>query len=274
MDRNPSNLKEAQEYFDAYTGVKDHGISLSSWYPPVHETRLRINYTYYNSKEIMERIFNWYLKIDPDGHVFDYTVIDDGSQKIPITDCDVPDHWTVLRIDEDLGWNNEGARNCLMRDTSNMWNLMMDSDWVITKRCIDRIQRQLIWLDREFVFFPGNFGPKVGRNSYLASKDEFWKRGGYDQTCIGYHGVDYSFLRHNKKYDYSELFWFTRLVNDVVDPDDKDRMNNVIKFHNRMKEMEELGYGYRNPQDKQDFVWTDLDKKQELWQHIKYERLQ
>jgi|TARA_R110000764_G_scaffold104886_2_gene190546 hypothetical protein len=269
-----AELKEAAEYFDAYIGKKDHAKSLSFWYPNIHETRLRLNYTYYNSKETMERIFNWYLKIDPDGRVFDYTVIDDGSQEIPITECNVPDHWTVLRIDKDHGWNNEGARNCLMRDTSNKWNLLMDSDWLITKRCLDRITRELLWLDDEFVYFPGNFGPKVGRNSYLVSKAEFWKRGGYDQAFVGYHGVDYSFLRYNKKYDYSELFWFTRLQDDVIDPKDKDRMNNVKKFHKHMEEYETLGYGYRNKEDKQDFVWTNLDKKQELWLQIDYERTQ
>lgn len=271
---DPKELKKGVEYFDAYTGIKDHSKTLSFWYPDVHETRVRLNYTYYNSKEIMERIFNWYLKLDPDGRLYDYTVIDDGSQDIPITECNIPSHWQVLRIDKDHGWNNEGARNCLMRDTKNKWNLMMDSDWVITKRPLDRIHRELIWLDDEFVYFPGNFGPKVGRNSYLVSKSEFWTRGGYDQTCVGYHGVDYSFLRYNLKYDYSELFWFCRLVEDVIDPAEKNRLNNVIKYHNRMKELEELGYGHRNEQDKQDFVWTNLEKKEELWLQIDYDKLQ
>ena len=261
------------DYFDSYTGIKNHSQSLSGWYPAVHETRLRLNYTYYNSKEIMERIFNWYAKIDPDGRLFDYTVIDDGSQDIPITECDIPDWWTVLRIDEDLGWNNEGARNCLMRDTQNEWNLMMDSDWVITKRCLHRITRELVFLAKDTVYFPGNFGPKVGRNSYLCTKTEFWNRGGYDQCFIGYHGVDYSFLRFNLGYDYSELFWFVRLVEDVVDPNDKNRMEQVKRFHRRMIELEEQGYGHRDKHDKQDFIWTDLDMKEKLWKNIEYKQL-
>ena len=103
-------LSKDLDYFDSYTGIKNHAQSLSGWYPAVHETRLRLNYTYYNSKEIMERIFNWYAKIDPDGRLFDYTVIDDGSQEVPITECDIPDWWTVLRIEEDLG------KNCYMSD--------------------------------------------------------------------------------------------------------------------------------------------------------------
>ena len=155
--------------------------------------------------------------------------------------------------------NNEGARNCLMRDTQNEWNLMMDSDWVITKRCLHRITRELVFLAKDTVYFPGNFGPKVGRNSYLCTKTEFWDRGGYDQCFIGYHGVDYSFLRFNLRYDYSELFWFVRLVEDVVDPDDKNRMEQVKRFHRRMIELEEQGYGHRDKHDKQDFIWTDLD---------------
>lgn len=263
-----------QEYFDQYTGIANHSKSLSGWYPNVHETRVRLNYTYYNSKEMMERIFKWYAKIDPDGRLFDYTVIDDGSQKVPITECNIPDWWTVLRIDKDHGWNNEGARNCLMRDTKNLWNLVMDSDWIITARCLHRITRELIFLDRQYVYFPGNFGPKVGRNSYLTTKDEFWSRGGYDQCFVGYHGVDYSFLRYNLKYDYSELFWFVRTANDIVDPKDKDRMNNVKKFHEHMKSLEEAGYGYRNKEDKQDFTWTNEEERKKRYTKIEYKKLQ
>ena len=118
-------------YFDNYTGIKNHGKTLSGWFSNVHETRIRLNYTYYNSPDIMGRIFDWYNKIDPDGRLWDYTVIDDGSQTIPITEINVPKHWTVLRIEKDHGWNNEGAKNCLMRDTTNNWNFLLDSDWVI-----------------------------------------------------------------------------------------------------------------------------------------------
>ena len=160
-----------------------------------------------------------------------------------------------------------------MRDTQNEWNLMMDSDWVITKRCLHRITRELVYLAKDTVYFPGNFGPKVGRNSYLCTKTEFWDRGGYDQCFIGYHGVDYSFLRFNLRYDYSELFWFVRLVEDVVDPDDKNRMEQVKRFHRRMIELEEQGYGHRDKHDKQDFIWTDLDMKEKLWKNIEYKQL-
>ena len=261
-------------YFDNYTGIKNHGKTLSGWFSNVHETRIRLNYTYYNSPDIMGRIFDWYNKIDPDGRLWDYTVIDDGSQTIPITEINVPKHWTVLRIEKDHGWNNEGAKNCLMRDTTNKWNFLLDSDWVISARCLHRVHRNVVFLDNEFVYFPGNFGPKVGRNSYLVSKPEFWSRGGYDQAFVGYHGVDYSFLRFNMKYDYSEMFWFIRTCDDVVDPNEKNRMEEVKRFHNLMVELEEKGYGYRCPHDKQDFIWTDLDKKQEMWTHLEYDRLQ
>lgn len=266
--------KEANDYFDQYTGKKNHSQSLKGWFDPIHETKLRINYTYYNSPEIMTRIFNWYNKIDPDGELFDYTVIDDGSQKTPIYDMDIPKHWRVLRIDKDHGWNNEGARNCLIKDSANLWNFMMDSDWVIPIRCLTTVMTNLVFLDKEYMYYPGNFGPKVGRNSYLITKTEFMKRGGYDQAFVGYHGNDYSLLRYNKPYNYGDFFWFHRLENDVVDPKEKDRLTEVKRFHKLMIELEDKGYGYRCPHDKQDFTWTDKEKHREMWVNLEYERLQ
>ena len=70
------------------------------------------------------------------------------------------------------------------------------------------------------------------------------------------------------------MFWFIRTCDDVVDPNEKNRMEEVKRFHNLMIDLEEKGYGYRCPHDKQDFIWTDLDKKQEMWTHLEYDRLQ
>lgn len=266
--------KADHQYFDEYTGIKNHSNRLKGWFAPIHETKLRLNYTYYNSPEITQRIIDWYNKIDPGGELYDYSIIDDGSQDKPITDMDIPTWWTVWRIDKDHGWNNEGARNCLIKESRNEWNLMMDSDWVISARCLQSISNNIVFLDSEFMYFPGNFGPKVGRNSYLVTRTEYLKRGGYDQAFIGYHGNDYSLLRYNKPYNYSDFFWFHRLEQDVVDPDEKKRMEEVKRFHNLMIELEEKGYGYRCPHDKQDFTWTDHEKHKEMWVSLDYERLQ
>ena len=257
------------KYFEQYTGNKDHSKSHDS-FDPVHNTRVRINYTYYNSPEVFKSIIDWYEKCDP-YNSFDYTVIDDGSQIHPITEIEVPPRWRILRIDEDLGWNNEGARNCLMRDTSNEWNLVLDSDWVIDAKNLNGIRYQIARdLRKEPVYLPGNFGARTIRNSYLITKDTFWKIGGYDQAFIGYHGVDYSFLRFENLYDRSDFFRFERIVDDVVDPKDKNRFEQVKRFHKRMEELEELGVGRRNPEDKQDFVWRSKEDQMKYWQEIEY----
>lgn len=180
-----------------FVSVLNRRDQVTDEYSPVHETRIRINYTYYNSPDIFFQICDWYQSSNLDD-CFDFTVIDDGSQIHPITDLDVPDFWTVLRIDEDLGWNNEGARNCLMRHTTNRWNLVMDSDWVITKQNLFKIRRHIDDMPRDQVYLPSNFGANTIRNSYLVTREEFWRRGGYDQAFIGYHGNDYSFLRLNE----------------------------------------------------------------------------
>ena len=234
--------------------------------------RLRINYTYYNCPDIFQRIVDWYLGFDPLGELYDYTVIDDGSQRAPLSN--VPDHWTVLRIKEDHGWNNEGARNCLMQDTNNAWNLLLDCDWVVNEFNLDKITRTIEaeLIDEDTVCMPKNYGGNTMRNSFLVHKHEFWRRGGYDQCFIGYHGVDYSFLRFGEKYDMMGWFEFERIVDDVVPPDEKQRAAEIKKFHAHMDYLEDLDHGYRNREDKQDFVWTNKQAKEFYWKEIDYEK--
>ena len=42
------NDNEQDQYFDEYTGIKNHANRLKGWFAPIHETKLRLNYTYYN----------------------------------------------------------------------------------------------------------------------------------------------------------------------------------------------------------------------------------
>jgi hypothetical protein len=260
-------------YFEEYTGNKDHGKG-SDTFDPIHNTRVRVNYTYYNSPDVFQKIIDWYERCDPYSS-FDYTVIDDGSQDSPITNMTIPNRWRVLRIDKDYGWNNEGARNCLMKDSSNEWNLILDSDWVIDALNLNRIRFQIArGLKPQAIYLPGNFGYRTIRNSFLVNKDTYWKIGGYDQAFVGYHGVDYSFLRLSNLYDRSDFFRFERIVDDVVDPKDKNRFEEVKRFHKRMEELELLGLGKRNPEDKQDFVWRSKEDQMKYWTALEYEVIQ
>lgn len=100
--------------------VNDFGIGMSE--------KIRINYTYYNNSELLQKVIEHY---EPYADQFDFSVIDDGSLIDPLTKDMLPDYWTGYRIEEDLGWGNEVARNILMRKTSNVWNALLDLDIVI-----------------------------------------------------------------------------------------------------------------------------------------------
>lgn len=270
---------ELKEYFNSYTGHDDWTSVLREReiFANYHQTRIRINYTYYNSPDLMHRIFNWYDRIDPNGTHFDYAVMDDGSQRHPITDCIIPKHWSVYRIDVDHGWNNEGARNCLMTATKNEWNVLIDSDQVITLNNLINLKNSisLKYLNPALVYMPGNIGYAMMRNSFLVNVKEFFKRGGYDQCFVGYQGNDYSFLKlYDKGYDWSDFFRFARLINDAVPADEKNRFEEIKKYHKLITELAEQGYGRLDPQDKQDFTWTDENKRKSMWKTLKYQQIQ
>ena len=92
------------------------------------DRKIRINYTYYNNPELLQEVIEFY---EPYKDSFNFSIIDDGSQEHPLTKQMLPDYWAGYRIEEDLGWGNEVARNILMRHTPNVWNALLDLDIVI-----------------------------------------------------------------------------------------------------------------------------------------------
>ena len=137
---------------------------------------MTIIYTYYNQKERIPGILK---EKHPDCRVI---IVDDCSQT-PLKSLESID---VYRIDEDIPWNQPGARNLGFQEAEG-WIICADIDHLVTRENVDA----LINMKKEkgTIYYLGR-EDTIGWNLYLIHKDDFEKIGGYDEDFCGHYGYD------------------------------------------------------------------------------------
>lgn len=142
----------------------------------MRNTKITLIYTYYGQKE---RIHGIVSEKHPECRV---VIVDDGHpdalESLPGVD--------VYRIEEDIPWNQPGARN-LGFSVSEGWIICADIDHLVTKENID----ELLKMDKKkgTIYYLGREDTD-GWNLYMIHKDDFEKIGGYDEDFCGHYGYD------------------------------------------------------------------------------------
>jgi hypothetical protein len=130
-------------------------------------------------------------------------IVDDGSpeQERPdeeLRELKVPNH--LARVKVDIPWHQHGARNLaasLMKHDDD-WMLMTDMDIGVPESVLCmllqiRLDRRVHYtFDRRYLDGRPN---KPHCNSFLVTKGNYWKAGGYDEDFCGAYGGDGLFLR-------------------------------------------------------------------------------
>jgi len=120
----------------------------------------------------------------------------------------------LYRIDVDIPWNREGARNLASRECETDWLVHVDIDHILPAPCASALLRTP-WEPRSFYRFPrfrvgraddtrnkdripreqdfGEIHPHI--DSYLCTKEVYWKAGGYNEDFSGTLGGGAEFLR-------------------------------------------------------------------------------
>jgi len=127
------------------------------------------------------------------------TVVDDGSPKGEATAPAQPLGFplNIYRIDIDVRWNQDAARNIGVRHASTNWLLLTDMDHLIPEETLMSLSRSH-FDDRDVYTFRRLTAPnmqvyKPHPNSWFMSA-EMWERiGGYDERLAGYYGTDGDF---------------------------------------------------------------------------------
>jgi len=129
-------------------------------------------------------------------------IVDDGSPTRPAVDVARPQNLprlSIFRIDRDLHWNQDAARNIGAYEAQSPWLLLTDIDHVVPAETLSH----LIGLKKDpsvfYTFSRIKFATGEKRephpNSYLMTKDLYWAIGGHDEDYAGIYGKDFLFRK-------------------------------------------------------------------------------
>jgi len=130
-----------------------------------------------------------------------YIVVDDGSPTnpaIPPTmDIGVPVE--IYRMKQDIPWNQDACRNLAAKQAPKGWLLLTDMDHVPTFKLIEHVVYHHLDPDTIYTFTrvsaPDMQPYKSHPNSWLMTRDMYFKVGGYDERFRGIYGTDGMFKR-------------------------------------------------------------------------------
>ena len=171
---------------------------------------ITVGYNYYNNRKLFEEIKDFWAIHEYPHLLF----VDDGSQDEPLTAEDMLPGWQLYRIEEDLPFAYNLARNTILRNTPSDWNLVLDLDHLpnsvlvnklLSRSFEQRLKRKHLNLVHRIKHDSGEY--KQHTSQFFIHKDDFWACGGYDESVTGY-GNDHKFrTRFNQFHgnDYREL---------------------------------------------------------------------
>ncbi len=130
-------------------------------------------------------------------------LVDDGSPRNPakpVLDANPCGLKVALfRIAENIPWNQHGARNLAAKVARKGWLLMTDIDHMLEPDEARKVVKTTLDPSRHYVFdrisLPGREPYKRHCNTFLATREAYWKAGGYDEDYCGSYGGDGPFLR-------------------------------------------------------------------------------
>ncbi|WP_260581188.1 glycosyltransferase family 2 protein [Sphingopyxis sp. PET50] len=132
-------------------------------------------------------------------------IVDDGSPE-PAIDVERPEGLPALRIYrvlEDRPWFQNGARNIAAHEAKGTWLISTDIDHVLTAENADALLKRMHRLDPETAYMlhrveadtglptlNSNGQRKPHPNSFVMTRDMYWRLGGYDEWFTGIYGTD------------------------------------------------------------------------------------
>lgn len=157
-------------------------------------TRLTLITHVYNAQGPVDHQLALWRRWDPALlEQLEFLVIDDHSDP-PLQVDPGPLKLRLIRVDDDIDWNMPGCRNLAATLAGTEWMLFFDVDNVASEASIARLVGALPRLDaqRLHVFRRTQDGVDVEPhiNSFLITRQGFWRAGGYDEDFSGHYGYE------------------------------------------------------------------------------------
>jgi len=171
--------------------------------PKEHTPLISLVFAYYENPSMLE--LQWKEIAEYPASVKDkleVLIVDDGSPTRPAVDVARPQNLprlSIFRIDRDLRWNQDAARNIGAYEAQSPWLLLTDIDHVVPEETLSH----LIGMKKDpsvfYTFSRIKFATGEKRephpNSYFMTKDLYWAIGGHDEDYAGIYGKDFLFRK-------------------------------------------------------------------------------
>ncbi len=155
---------------------------------------LTILYSFYNNPKALEiQTDNWSQYPFELMKKLHFVLVDDCSDNKTDLDINFPVNLTLLRVTDNIPWNQPGARNLGFKFVKTDWVFNSDIDHVLQPEMCDSIVK--LKKDRGAVYYFSRLTDSGESryshpNSFLIHKDVFWELGGYDEDFCGHYGYD------------------------------------------------------------------------------------
>jgi glycosyltransferase involved in cell wall biosynthesis len=130
-------------------------------------------------------------------------IVDDGSPDGEAQGEEIGCPLTIFRIEVDVRWNQDAARNIAAHHADTRWLLLTDIDHLVPRETFDRIMARKLSKTAVYRFSrvtalgPGPKDPTTPYhphpNSWLMTRGLYEKIGGYDERFAGHYGTDADF---------------------------------------------------------------------------------
>jgi hypothetical protein len=125
-------------------------------------------------------------------------VVDDCSEQKPAHRAKTGMPSTVFRIKPPkVPWNQDTARNIGAHEATTKWLLLTDMDHMIPRETWTSLVNAPLDEGKVYKFSrvsaPDNEPYKPHPNTWMMTKDLYWRAGGYDERFAGYYGTDADF---------------------------------------------------------------------------------
>ncbi len=171
---------------------------------------LTLVYPYYENRACLERQMRSWTQLPRDvSFRIEFLLVDDGSPEPAIVAPDGPINITLVRVKENIPWNQPGARNLGLKLAEGDWVMASDIDHLLPAEGL----HQVLSLNKDagtIYFFErvaeGGLAKNPHPNSFLISRRTFWEVGGYDEDFCGHYGYDDNFLRQRFERTYRIVY--------------------------------------------------------------------
>lgn len=161
---------------------------------------------YENPGMLSYHYYEWACWLPSLGNHFQFIIVDDGSPEHPAGNVPRPDDLNIqiYRVLEDRPWHQHGARNLgAYVAPDDCWMLLTDMDHMLVSYSALALLAILETLDQRKAYMLsrieadtllptlGKDGkPKPHPNSFVMTRDLYWRIGGYDEDFCGIYGTD------------------------------------------------------------------------------------